>query len=444
MMRSLSAKLTIAFLVVGLTGSIIAALLVQFQTRREIDRFVLDLYQTELVNQLIEYYEVNGSWRGLEGQIVLRQPGPDSGRSRYIPVTVTDAAGRVILGRPDIVGKVIEIERRRSLPLVTGGQTVGWIMLYDEGPDRNPGSPEGDFLARMNLAIRVSAMTASVVALVIGVLLARTISRPIRDLQEATKRVATGELGYQVPVRTKDDLGQLTASFNQMSADLAHENNLRRQMTADIAHELRNPLSVILGYTESLSEGKLKGSEPIFAVMNDEALHLRRLIDDLRTLSLAEAGELTLYRQDVEPRSLLERVLAAHAPRAEERSITLEIDASETLPRVSIDPDRIAQVLGNLVTNALRYTPAGGSIRLSAYHEAGRTIFRVADTGSGIQPKDLPYIFERFYRADRARSSDSGESGLGLAIARSIVKEHGGTINVESTPGQGTTFTVTL
>jgi signal transduction histidine kinase len=260
-------------------------------------------------------------------------------------------------------------------------------------------------------------------------------------LTEATRAVAGGDLGHQVPVRTSDEIGDLAKSFNQMSADLAHSNQLRRQMTADIAHDLRTPLSVILGYSEALADGKLPGTPETYEAMHLQAQHLNRLIDDLRTLSLADAGQLSLLRRPVEPRDLLEHTALAHLPAAESRRIALTVDADDG-PPVIVDPDRLLQVLGNLVSNALRHTPDGGHVTLSAIHEDGHVMLRIRDSGPGIPADDLPHIFDRFYRGDQARQAN-GASGLGLAIARSLVEAHGGRLTAENTTG-GALFTIQL
>ena len=255
--------------------------------------------------------------------------------------------------------------------------------------------------------------------------------------------MAAGELGIQVPVRTNDEVGELADSFNQMSSDLAQATRARRQMTADIAHDLRTPLSVILGYTEALSDGKLEGAPETYEVMYKEAQHLSHLIDDLRLLSLADTGELPLNRRPVAPQDLLERTSASHQPQAASKAIDLLVDAAPSLPKINVDPERLAQVLNNLVSNALRHTPEGGQIILSAEQRDNHILLKVMDTGSGIPAEDLPYIFNRFYRGDQARRQ-TGESGLGLAIARSIIQAHGGTITVDSTVDVGSTFTIML
>jgi signal transduction histidine kinase len=370
------------------------------------------------------------------------------------PVTLLDADDVVVYGgRRYQRGQQLAQRGNQGVPIEVDGTTVGWLLFesYGEPIAPLPESPESDFLDRVNHAILLGALGATVVALLLGVFLARTISRPVRELTAATQLVAKGELGYQVPVRTQDELGELAASFNRMSADLSQSTELRRQMTADIAHELRTPLSVIMGYTEALSDGKLEGAPDTFDILHEEAQHLSRLIDDLRTLSLADAGELSLTCRPVSPQMLLQRAASAYAAQAQRQEVSLQVEAEGNLPEVEVDPDRMAQVLGNLVSNALRYTPAGGQILLSAEcrpecidGQPYTLCLKVHDTGAGIASDNLPHIFDRFYRGDVARHQGEGESGLGLAIAKSIIEVHGGVISAESTLGAGTTFTIQL
>jgi signal transduction histidine kinase len=239
-------------------------------------------------------------------------------------------------------------------------------------------------------------------------------------------------------------LGELAASFNQMSADLTQSQELRRQMTADIAHELRTPLTVVLGHTEALSDGELPPDPETFEIIFDETKRLNRLVEDLRTLSLSDAGELHLNRSEIPPGDLLERAVAARKPEAKAKEIDLQIDITGGLPAVDVDADRMIQVLVNLLDNALRYTPAGGWINLSAKRFQEGVAISVQDSGPGISPEDLEHLFERFYRGDKSRQREEGGSGLGLAIAKSLVESQGGNIKVESQPGEGARFIVEL
>ncbi len=444
-MRSLTVKFTLAFLAVGLLGAMLVAFFVNRSTSREFDRFVIDQEQFALAPALAEYYETNGSWSDIE-KIVFR------GRARGMghmgvdsPIILLDEHGQVVLGNNAASpGELFKPPPHyKPVPIKVNDQIVGQMLIDQSQLAKTPGSPEADFLTRMTRAISFSALAAIGLALLVGVLLARTLTRPIRDLIDGTRAVAQGDLGHQVAVHTDDELGELGVSFNQMSADLAQASAHRRQMTADIAHELRTPLSVILGYTEALQDGKLQGTPETFAVMHKEARHLNHLVDDLRTLALADAGELPLTPQQVAPKDLLNRTAAAHQTLVKDQGINLRVQAEDNLPALYVDPDRIAQVLGNLVANALRFTPEDGEILLQARAQQGAVQLLVQDSGVGITSEDLPHIFKRFYQGDKARAAE-GESGLGLAIAKSIVEMHGGQITVESSPGEGATFIITI
>ena len=370
-MRSLTLKLTLAFLFVGLVGALLVALFVGLRTQREFDQFISDRYQQDLVDAAGRLLSAERRLAGPGGHQPAPCPTIEDGRGtcgrRWRWSTAARpwcwAAAAIAVGQ-----QVSQSDLRGSLPIEVDGQMVGAVLLdlpADMEPPR-PLSPENAFLARVNQAIIFGALGATVIALVLGILLARAISRPVKELTEATQRVARGELGHQVAVRTRDELGELAVSFNRMSADLATANQLRRQMTADVAHELRTPLSIILGYTEALSDGKLQGKPAIYDAMYGEAQLLNHLIDDLRTLSLADAGELPLNRGLMPPGECLERVAASHAELAAQRGIRLEVQMAPDLPLVDVDRERMAQVLANLVSNALRYTPDGGVITLSA------------------------------------------------------------------------------
>jgi signal transduction histidine kinase len=229
-----------------------------------------------------------------------------------------------------------------------------------------------------------------------------------------------------------------------MSEELDRSTSIRRQMTADIAHELRTPISIILGHADAVHDHVLQPSQETFDIIRDEASRLEHLVEDLRTLSMADAGELALTRRPISPNTLLEEVAAAYRPLALENGIKVRSEINPDLPDVNADPDRIAQVLGNVLSNALRHTLEGGSVTLSASLLEHEVEIRIQDTGPGIGAEDIEHVFDRFYRADKSRQRDSGGLGLGLAIAKSIVENHGGRIWAESSDDSGTTFCITL
>ncbi len=252
------------------------------------------------------------------------------------------------------------------MALQVDGETAGWILPPPVPRQWIPNSPEELFLQNINRATLLSALVATLLALTLGGFLAFTMTRSLRELTEATVDIARGKLGIQVKVRSKDELGELATSFNKMSLDLEQATRARRQMTADIAHDLRSPLSVISGYAEALSDGKLPGTPEVYNILHQETRQLSRLVEDLRLLSLADAGELQLILQPCDPQALLERVAARHAVAAQQHEVTLRVETGQELPLVNLDSERMAQVLDNLVLNAFRYTPPGGEIVLSA------------------------------------------------------------------------------
>lgn len=274
----------------------------------------------------------------------------------------------------------------------------------------------------------------------------RRVANPLADVMNAADAVARGDLSVRVPEYGPGEFGQLAASFNRMVEELARADQQRRNLTADVAHELRTPLQIIQGNLEGVLDDVYEPSEEHIGATLDEARTLARLVEDLRTLSMAEAGQLTLVREAVDVGELLADVCTSFSGQAEAAGIDLYVEIDSTKPiAVEGDVGRLDQVLGNLVSNALRFTPRGGKVVLGARSLAGVVQMRVSDTGVGVPAEDLPYVFDRFWKGDRSRARTVGSgSGLGLAIARQLVQAHDGRIAVESAVGQGTTFTIEL
>ncbi|MFB0537222.1 MAG: sensor histidine kinase, partial [Anaerolineae bacterium] len=299
------------------------------------------------------------------------------------------------------------------------------------------------FLASINRTLLLVAVVAGLGAVLLILGLSRRILAPVEALTAAVRRMEAGDLSQRVEVTSQDEIGELAQAFNAMADGLARLEELRRNMVTDVAHELRTPLSNIRGYLEALQDGVVEPERHIIGSLYEEAMLLNHLVDDLQELSLAEAGHLKLKRQPVALADVVDRAVEAVRPRAEAEGITLQVDLPEDL-LLDVDPQRIGQVLRNLLDNGLTHTPPGGEIAIAAHAEGQWVEVSVRDTGSGIAAEDLPYVFERFYRADKSRSRATGGAGLGLAIAKQLVEAHGGRIWVESTEGEGSTFTLAL
>lgn len=305
------------------------------------------------------------------------------------------------------------------------------------------GSVDDDAVNLIGTPMIVAAGAVTVLALLGTAFIARRVSRPIRSLTAASRRLTDGDFDARVDVDGDDELGRLSYSFNRMAEAIQHAEEDQRRLVASVAHELRTPLSNLRGYLEALQDGVVRPSPELFGSLYEEVLLQRRILDDLQDLALAEAGSLAYRREPVDLAELVGMSARAHFAVAEAEGVELNAFANTSLP-VIVDQDRIRQVLGNLITNGIRYTPKGGKLTLYSYTSNGQALVEVTDTGRGIAEADLPHVFKRFWRADAARDRASGGSGLGLTIARQITVDHRGQLRVASRLGEGTTFTLSL
>ncbi len=442
---SLFWKLMLAFMAVVLVAVGVVALVARQTTSSEFHRLRQGESQTGASGQgprLAAYYAENGSWDGVSPSVATDGRGQgQGGRGSGPPLRLADADGRMVLDTTGgQVGQYLSAsELAQGKAIVVDGQQVGTLLMSGYGA-ASLSQAEQDFLERVQKALTIGAAAAIGAALLLGFLLFRGITAPLRRLAQATVAVAGGDLSVQVPVQSGDEIGQLGQAFNLMTSDLAHADQLRRDMTADIAHELRTPLTVIQGNLEAI----LDGVYPANAEHLEPVLHkthlLRRLVEDLRTLALADAGELTLHVSEMDLAGLVRRVVKGFEVQAQAASIELTSQISPGLPTIKADASRVEQVLGVLLDNALRHTPGGGQINVYLRPMNGEVWLSVRDTGKGIPPEALPRVFERFYQSASPRP---GGSGLGLAIAHAIVTAHGGRIWADSAPGRGTTMTLT-
>ena len=319
------------------------------------------------------------------------------------------------------------------------GSRAGRAML-----EQMVGPAERAYLASVNDAVWLAAGIAVLAAVALGLLLARQISGPVRDLTSAARRMAAGDYEGRVPVGTDDEIGELAAAFNAMAGAVGRQEALRRRMAADIAHELRTPLAVVQADLEAMLDGVRPLSAGALEEVHEETRLLSRLIDDLRDLSLAETGGLPLHETATDLGALARASATRFVPRAQEKEVRLGVEGADEPSTVQADADRISQVLGNLLENALRHVPKGGVITVRLVARPDGAGVTVHNTGRGIPEEHLPNLFERFYRADPARSRTNGGSGIGLAVVKQLVEAHGGRVWAESPPEGGATFGFTL
>ena len=440
----LTTKLILAFLLISLFSTGIIVAFTRIATNREFENFVNDRYKTELVEELIKYYEANRSWYGIEGVYTVYDPNRSKpGEVRPLFFSIADSNGVILVpGLRYVFGETVSADLlEKGTQIQVENETVG-ILLFGTAPNKNPMDEE--FIHRINNSIFMSGVGTVILALILGAILSRTITRPIRELTSATHKMADGNFGQQVPVRSRDEIGELASSFNKMNNDLARSFNLRKQMTADIAHELRTPLSLIIGHAEAVHDGVLPPSAENFEIIREEAERLEQLVNDLRILSLADAGELSVDFQPVDVNKLLSDIQTHYLTPFNQKRIALNLGPASVALTANLDPIRFSQVVTNILENALRYTPENGRVDISAKQDNDQIKIIIQDSGQGVTPEEAAHLFDRFYRADEARNRNDGGSGLGLAIAKSIIEMHKGKIWAESEIGQGLKVSIVL
>jgi signal transduction histidine kinase len=457
MLRSFRFRVLVALILVIVVAVGVVAFLASRATSGEFERYVErgGMQRHERVEvSLAGYYTQNRSWSDVQPWV--EQLGQITGER----IVLADGEGLIIADSANkLVGQTVGQHWAEPVAFIgLRGVPVGVVYTNPLAP---PDDPQREaFLASINRALLLAAGVAGLAAVLLTMGLSRPILGPVEALTAAARRMERGDLSQRVEVRSNDEIGELAQAFNAMADGLYRLEELRRNMVSDVAHELRTPLSNIRGYLEAVQDGVVEPKREVIDSLHEEAMLLNRLVDDLQELALAEAGQLRLERRPVAPADVVNRATEAARAQATAKGIALQTDLPEDLPLVDVDSQRIGQVLGNLLNNALAHTLPDGKVIIAARQcpepcpepsrrgaegaEQLEVEFSVSDTGEGIPPGDLPYVFERFYRADKSRSRASGGAGLGLAIAKQLVEAHGGTIGVESTPGEGSVFWFTL
>jgi signal transduction histidine kinase len=438
--RSLRARLLLATILVVLIAVGVTALVVGRSTTGEFQRYVErggeDRY-FRFAAHLTRVYGTTLDWDDVQPEV--ERLSQLSGQR----VVVANSQGIIVSdSERRLIGKSVAANwPPPSAPLLSNRGPVGFLFV---DPVAGPPPADEAFLSGVRRSLLFGALIAGAAAVLITLLLSGRIVRPVEQLTEAAQRMEKGDLSVRVAVDSDDEIGQLAHAFNAMAGGLEQQEQLRRNMVSDVAHELRTPLTNLRGYLEAARDGLLTSDGAFVDNLYEETMLLQRLVADLQDLAQAEAGQLNLARRPAALAGIVEQAVAALRPQADEKGLALSADMPTDLPQLDVDPERIGQVLRNLLSNAVAHTPQGGQITVSAAAGEGVVSVAVRDTGEGIPAEHLPYVFDRFYRADKSRARQTGGAGLGLAIVKQIVVAHGGTVSVTSEPGQGSTLTFTL
>jgi len=442
---SLQFRLVVGFAVVlSLTlGGV--SLYIGYAAQREVERIQLEIdeVRTARIERLVSrFYSTGNDWTGV--QPVVERAAELFARQ----IVVVDREGRIVGDSHRPKGHPFRQGRggQPFSPVRRDGLMVGSLLVVPSNvPQTIPEPPLSQFAQAINRALILAGLASGAGGILLVSLVSGNVLAPIRALNAAARRLGGGDLSQRVPAPSRDEVGQLGRTFNTMAQGLENSERQRKNLVADVSHELRTPLSNIQGYVEAIRDGVLEPDEDTIGTIHEQILHLTRLVEDLRLLAQAEAED---FQLDIEPDSLDEvagRSVEAFRARAESRGIALKLEGTSDMPMIALDRTRIAQVVGNLLENAVRHTPSGGEVTVSVGAERGSVAtVTVADNGEGIPADELEHVFERFYRVDRSRARTTGGTGMGLTIAKKLVEAHGGAIRVESTIGAGSRFVFEL
>ena len=474
---SLRAKLILSYFALTSFTGILIFLLIFLTSDQRLKSLLAQEQQTEIIAEVITWYQVERTWQGFTEYYVNLHPikpkkdvppkpkkhkpkREDTNRKPAKPpkpkAPTINAEGRINQhGILDADKRVIiqfltfsagevppEVYLSKIIPIEFEQEVIAWLVPKD-GKGISLESEKKIFFEHTNQILFVAVIIALLAAAVLGVILAKYLLRPIDALTKASRAMAQGDLKQSIIKTSQDELGDLADSFNQMSADLTQADTQRRQMTADIAHDLGTPLQVISGYIEMAQELNKPLDQTKLGIISTEINHIKRLLSDLSILSEADKQTLSVVCADVDIMALFERIESAYSPQCELADVNLIIDLDSNLPKLKLDEERMVQVLGNLMSNALRYTSQDGEIRLKARRGMQTVVIEVIDNGAGIDKQHHPFIFDRFYRVSLSRSNEVGNMGLGLSISKALVELQGGSIKLVSEgEGKGCCFSI--
>jgi len=428
------------------------AVVSRITTQQEVQTFLGHGGQTGLenvANALEAYYAGNGSWQNVASSFTMgsgRGQGQGGGaNSAGRDYVLADQTGTVLLSptAADVGSRLPENTLSQAIELTISGELVGYLVPFG-GVLELPDDFEELLIERVNQASLVAGLISGAVAILIALVLAALILRPIGELTNAAKKMAQGDLAQRVKVQGEGELATLGQTFNHMSQSLQDAENRRMAMTADIAHELRNPLAIQRAHLEALQDGVYPLTQENLTLISEQNQQLTRLVEDLRTLALADAGELALNIRPLNLSQFYQEILIRFEPQTQSKGIQLSAHSDQKDLVVKVDRERLQQIYDNLMQNALRYTPPGGFITLHFTSKGNFAVCQVHNSGSKLSEDALRHLFERFYRSERSRDRSSGGTGLGLSIAKKLAEAHGGNLTGRNHPSEGVVFELSL
>jgi two-component system, OmpR family, sensor histidine kinase BaeS len=396
-----------------------------------------------LARELGAYYWGHQSWDGVQSLFEPR-PGMMSGMMnglRQNHLLLLDSDNRVVYdSESPLVGQTFVPNGDTSiLPIHVGADTRGALVVINN-PNTQENPPEAPFMPGVYRALFLAALVTAGVSVIIARVLSQSLTSPLRKLTDTMNRFAHGDRNIPMAATSRDEVGDLNRTFHQMMKEIERQEELRKEMTADAAHELRTPLAVMRANLDALADGVYPLTVENLLPLQESTMLLSRLVDDLRVLALADAGQLTLEKTEIELEPFLHRIATRFASSAKAKGLEIHVSVGDGTPPMLADPQRMEQVIGNLLSNAIHVTPASGRIEIGAGQDGAFVLLYVEDSGPGIPQEELGKIFERFYRLDDTRARSEGGSGLGLAIARKIAEAHGGSIRAENRSEGGARF----
>lgn len=446
MRRSYALRLGAAFAGIGIAAAALTAMLVNVSFGTRFTSYLQEQQrarQQQLMTGFADSYRSSDGWRVTDLRSLQFLALMDGGTVRVDDAhgdTVWDAAEGVSPQMAAMHRQMLGSGRlgpERSIPIRVDGETVGTAVV--RLPEAGGLPQDVSFRSSVNRLLLLGGILAGVAALAVGIVLAHRATAPAREITGAARALAAGERSERVEFEGADEFGEMARAFNSMADTIEEQDRLRRAFAADVAHELRTPLAILRTQMEGIQDGVIEPSSPTLASLLEETLRLSRLVADLETLASVDAAVFSLDRKPMALRSLLTGVVSEFAGPYEAGEVGLCSDLADV--DVEADPTRIRQVATNLLSNALKFTPPSGEVRLSLRAEGDHAVIRVSDTGPGIPADEIAHVFDRFFRG---RSARAGGSGIGLTIARELVRAHGGEIHASSTPGEGAVFTVRL